>query len=293
MAYNYVIISPVRDEENYLEKCIETVLHQTIRPLRWVIVDDGSHDRTPQILGRYAHEYAWVTVLRIERAGERQLGVTEIQAFAAGYKLIKDLSFDYVVKLDCDLELPNDYFERLLARFDCDERLGIASGTYLESKDGDWITVTMPEYHAAGASKIIRAECFRQIGGFILHRGWDTVDEIRAQMAGWKSCHFTDITFRHLRAEGSAAGSLNTNRMHGQIYFLTGGSVFFLLLKVLHRCWYARPFLLSGLMMLIGFLRPSLSRTPRAVTKEEARFYRGMLNRRIVEQVHQKFSWTT
>jgi biofilm PGA synthesis N-glycosyltransferase PgaC len=292
VAHNYVIISPVRDEEKYLEKTIETVFRQTVRPLRWVVVDDGSRDRTPQILTRYTKEHPWITVLRIERSGTRQLGLTEIRAFSAGYKLIADMPFDYVVKLDCDLELPPDYFERLLSRFDRDEKLGIASGTYLEFVDEKWVDVTMPEYHAAGASKVVRAECFRQIGGFISHRGWDTVDEIRAQMAGWKSCHFTNITFRHLRSEGLAAGPLETNRMHGQIYYLTGGDVFFLILKVLHRCWHGRPFLLGGLMMLVGFLCPFLSGKPRAVTDEEAGFYRRMLNRRIVERLKRGPSWT-
>jgi biofilm PGA synthesis N-glycosyltransferase PgaC len=293
LAHNYVIISPVRDEEEYLERTIETVLHQTVRPSRWVIVDDGSRDQTPQILQRYGEEYPWITSLRIERSGERQLGLTEIQAFAAGYKLIEDTPFDYVVKLDCDLELPQDYFERMLSRFDSDGELGIASGTYLEAKDGKWMAVTMPEYHAAGASKILRAECFRQIGGFIPQRGWDTVDEIRAQMEGWKSCHFTDITFRHLRTEGSAAGPLETNRMHGQIYYLTGGNTFFLMLKVLHRCWHGRPFVLGGLMMLVGFFGPFLSGIPREVTDEEAGFYRHMLNRRVVERMNRILSWTT
>jgi biofilm PGA synthesis N-glycosyltransferase PgaC len=292
-AHNYVIISPIRDEEMFLERTMATVLRQTIRPMRWVIVDDGSRDRTPQILQNYAEQHDWITLLRIERDGERQLGITEIQAFAAGYKLIEDMPFDFVVKLDCDVELPLDYFERLLLRFDQDETLGIASGTYLEAEGDRWIAVPMPEYHAAGASKIARADCFRQIGGFIPHRGWDTIDEIRADMAGWKTCHFPDITFRHLRTEGSAAGPLETNRMHGQIYYLTGGNSLFLLLKVLHRCWHGRPFILGGFMMLVGFLQPLLSGAPRAVTDEEARSYRRILNRRLAERMSKIVGWAT
>jgi biofilm PGA synthesis N-glycosyltransferase PgaC len=292
-AYNYVIISPVRDEEIYLERTITTVLRQTIRPRRWVIVDDGSRDQTPQMLQRYAEGHDWITVLRIERSGERQLGISEIQAFAAGYKLIEDMPLDFVVKLDCDVELPLDYFERLLSRFDQDEALGIASGSYLETEGDTWIAVPMPEYHAAGASKVMRAECFRQIGGFVPHRGWDTIDEIRADMAGWKTCHFPDIAFRHLRTEGAAAGPLETNRMHGQIYYLTGGNSLFLLLKVLHRCWHGRPFILGGLMMLVGFLWPLLSGAPRAVTDEEARSYRRILNRRLAERMSKMFGWAT
>jgi poly-beta-1,6-N-acetyl-D-glucosamine synthase len=292
-AYNYVIVSPVKDEERFLERTINTVLRQTIRPVRWVIVDDGSCDKTPQILRRYAEEHDWIRALRIERPGERQLGITEIKAFAAGYKLIEDTAFDFVVKLDCDVELPFDYFERVLSRFDQDKRLGIASGLYLEAKGDSWVAVPMPEYHAAGASKIIRAEVFRQIGGFIPHRGWDTIDEIRADMSGWKTCHFPDISFRHLRTEGSVAGPLETNRMHGQIYYLTGGDPLFLLLKALHRSWYGRPFMLGGLMMLVGFLQSLVAREPRAVTDEEARVYRRILNRRLAERVSRILGWAT
>jgi glycosyltransferase involved in cell wall biosynthesis len=292
-SYNYVIISPVRDEERYLEGTINAVLQQTVKPLRWVIVDDGSRDRSPLILQRYAKEYPWITVLRIERSGHRQLGITEIKAFSAGYQVIENTPFDYIVKLDCDLELPQDYFERVLSRFESDEELGIASGIYLEEQDQKWTPITMPEYHAAGASKVIRAECFRRIGGFTHYRGWDTIDEIRAQMRGWKTCHFADIAFRHLRPEGSAAGSLDTNRMHGQIYYLTGGSSLFLLFKVIDRCWNGRPFILGGLMMLIGFFRPLISRTPRAVTDEEASFYSSMLNRRMAEKMIRLLTWAT
>jgi biofilm PGA synthesis N-glycosyltransferase PgaC len=284
-AYNYVIISPVKDEERCLERTIDSVLRQTVLPVRWVIVDDGSFDQTPQILQRYAEEHDWITVVRIDRSKERQLGITEIRAFAAGYKLIEDTRFDFIVKLDCDLELPSDYFERLLLRFDEEKKLGIASGAYLESKGNTWAVVTMPEYHAAGASKVIRAECFHQIGGFIPDRGWDTIDEIRANMFGWKTCHFPDITFRHLRTEGSLAGPFETNRMHGQIYYLTGGGALILLLKVVHRSCFGKPFILGGLMMLLGFLQPVLARNPRAVTDEEARVYRRILRRRFSERL--------
>ena len=291
--YNYIVISPVRDEERLLERTLSTVIGQTVRPARWIIVDDGSRDGPPQILRRYAEQHPWITILRIERSGERQLGITEIRAFAEGYKLIADDDFDFIVKLDCDVQLPPDYFERLLARFDEDASLGIASGVYLEAKGDSWAAVPMPEYHAAGASKVIRAECFREIGGFIAHRGWDTIDEIRAHMAGWKTCHFSDIAFSHLRTEGSAAGSLETNRMHGEIYYLTGGNGLFLLLKVLHRCWSGRPIILAGLTMLVGFLRPLLSGVPRAVTPEEARVYRQILNRRLAERMSRIVGWAT
>jgi hypothetical protein len=112
-------------------------------------------------------------------------------------------------------------------------------------------------------------------------------------MAGWKTCHFRELPFHHLKNEGAAAGFLQTSRMHGLIYYLTGGSGPFLMLKVFHRCIFGRPFALAGLMMLIGFLAPCLSGEPRIVTDQEARFYRRMLNHRITERFHRIFNRAT
>jgi poly-beta-1,6-N-acetyl-D-glucosamine synthase len=291
-SYKYVIVSPVKDEEAYLDRMINSVLRQTALPARWVIVDDGSCDDTPQILKKYSEQHDWIRPVRLERSEQRQLGITEIRAFAIGFSFLNDIEFDYIVKLDCDVELPFDYFARLLSRFQ-DPTLGIASGIYVEPNGDAWVPVSMPEYHAAGASKVVRSDCFREIGGFISDRGWDTIDEIRAHMAGWNTCHFPDIVFRHLRNEGSAAGPLETNRMHGHIYYLTGGNTLFLLLKVLHRCWFGRPFILGGLSMLVGFLWPLLSGVPRAVTEDEARLYRHMLNRRLAERMSRILSLAT
>lgn len=277
----YILVSPVKNEEKYVERTLDSVIAQTQKPARWIIVDDNSDDRTPAILAEYAKRMDWITVLRVHRKGERQLGSAEIRAFNAGYTTVCDIDFDFIVKLDCDLDLPPDYFEQLMARFHLDDRLGIASGVYLEEKQGRWSPVKMPAYHAAGASKMMRRSCFADIQGFILSRGWDTVDEIRAQMAGWKTCHFEDLKFLHLKREGSGVGALRTNMMHGQIYYLTGGGTFFFFFKFIDRLVRGRPLFLAPFAMLLGFLKPWILRKPRSVSQAEAAFYRRLLNGRI------------
>lgn len=280
---DYIIISPVKDEERYLETTIQAVANQTRRPLRWLIVDDGSTDRTPEIIREYVSKFDWIEMLRIDRNGTRNLGSAEIQAFAAGYRGIRDCGFDYVVKLDCDLDLGPRYFEMLLEEFRQDRSLGIASGIYLEQEPGGWKPVRMPWYHAAGAAKMVRRDCYEKIGGFILAPGWDTVDEIRARMAGWQTCHFPAIQFYHLKKEGSAMGPARMNLFHGRIYYLTGGGFTFFAAKAAARAFSTRPVLLSGFLMLAGYAGAWLARTPRSVSSEEARFYRKMLNGRFLD----------
>src|SRR5215471_7263336 len=215
----YILISPVRNEAKYLRRTLDAVIAQTCKPVQWIIVDDSSDDGTTAILDEYASRVDWITVLKTQRTGERQPGSPVIRAFNAGYALVRNTDFDFVVKLDCDLDLPPDYFQQLVTRFQSDSRLGIASGVYLETKQDRWAVVKMPPYHAAGASKMIRRSCFEEIQGFIASPGWDTVDEIKAQVAGWTTSHFEDLHFYHLKPEGSGIGKLRTNLMHGEIYY--------------------------------------------------------------------------
>lgn len=281
MIGNYILISPVRDEERYLETTLRAVINQTLRPYRWIIVDDNSTDKTATILADYARKVEWIQILRLEHKGKRQPGSPVIRAFQAGYQLVANEPFEYVVKFDCDLNLPKDYFRLLVAEFSNQPDLGIASGVYMEKENGQWVPVPMPSYHAAGACKMVRAACFREMNGFIASRGWDTIDEIRAQTNGWKTKHFDDIRFYHLKKEGSAIGNWATNAMHGEIYYRTGGAKLFFLLKVLHRTLTQKPRLLGGLALLWGYLRSWFTREELLVTTEEARFYSRQLNSRI------------
>jgi glycosyltransferase involved in cell wall biosynthesis len=281
----YLLITPVKNEERYVRRTLDSVIAQTLKPVQWIIVDDNSDDGTPAILAEYARRVDWIKIVKVERTGGRRLGSAEIAAFNFGLTLVQNAEFDFVVKLDSDLDLPQDYFEQLVSRFQSDSRLGIASGVYLEERQGQWLPVKMPAYHAAGASKMIRRSCFEDIHGFISSRGWDTIDEIRALMSGWRTAHFEELRFLHLKPEGSGAGNLSTNKLHGEIYYVTGGGTLFFLLKLLDRLIHGRPFPLAPLAMLYGFLKPWVQRKPRSVTPAEAKFYSRLLNARIRRQL--------
>jgi poly-beta-1,6-N-acetyl-D-glucosamine synthase len=285
----YVVISPVKDESQHVEKTIASVIAQSVKPCKWVLVDDGSTDETPEILRRYAQRYDWIQILTLDNKSSRQPGTPVIHAFSRGFERVQPESAEFVVKLDCDVELPGNYFDSLLQRFIEDPALGIASGVYLEKTQAGWQPIAMPDYHAAGACKMMRMECFRQIGGFVQAQGWDTVDEIKAQALGWKT----------QQKEGSGIGALATSRMHGRVYYTTGGGTLFFLLKVLHRMTADKPFLLNGLALLWGYVKAMLSRESKLVTKQEARSYGRRLNRRIWDSLaalwrapQQRRSWS-
>jgi glycosyltransferase involved in cell wall biosynthesis len=281
----YIIISPVKDEAAYVEETIRCVLSQTVRPAQWVIVDDGSRDNTRAILEKYRRNHDWIKVIRLQTNVKRQPGSSVIQAFNKGYESIKDEQIDFIVKLDCDLKFERDYFEKILSRFRDDAKLGIASGVYLEDRGKGFSAVKMPDYHAAGASKVVRTACFKAIGGFIAEKGWDTIDEIKAQLHGWKTGHFKEIIFYHLKNEGTGIGFVRTNRMHGEIYYLTGGSKLFFALKLAHRMVFGTPFLIGGIMMLIGYLSLSIKGTEVLISETEADVYRDLLKKRIMHKI--------
>ena len=279
---NYIVVTPVKDEERYIAKTLQSVSSQTVRPICWVLVDDGSTDRTPEIICDYVRAFDWISCIRVEREPGRQLGSAEVRAFEIGYRSVLHLNHDYVVKLDADLSLPPDYFEQMLVRFNSNSRLGIASGLYLEEHDGRWNSVSLPPYHAAGAAKMVRVPCYQAIGGFPLLPGWDTADEIKAWAHGWETKHFPEILFCHLKAEGLASGSLGTSYFHGKIYYVCGGNLFFFCAKLLHRLLTGKPFLLSGVMLLAGYVHSALVRCPKLVNAREEKYYRRLLNRRIL-----------
>jgi biofilm PGA synthesis N-glycosyltransferase PgaC len=279
--FRYAIISPMKDEEAYAAQTIESVLAQTVRPIRWVLVDDASRDRTHEITSGYANQNDWIIQERIERDPIRNPGPAVVVAFNAGLKHLDGVDYDFLVKLDMDLILPPDYFENLLARFEKDKKLGIASGVYLEFSDNQWSAIQMPAYHAAGASKVMRRQCFEGIGGYCTDVGWDTIDEIRARARGWNTRHFDDLQFKHLRPEGRGVGLLRNCRKLGVAHYLMGGGFIFLLFKIPYRMLTAKPRILGGLAMLWGYLSCIFSGRRPLVTEEEGMFYRDLLHSRL------------
>lgn len=272
---NYVVITPVRNEERYIENTIKSMIMQTSRPLRWVIVDDGSTDNTARIISKYL-KYNWITLVKRENRGYRKLGAGVVDAFYDGYDALneREQQADIIVKLDGDLSFGAEYFEKILDVFCEDKKLGIASGQpYVQYDDSTRIERTNPD-HARGPSKIYRAECFKEIGGLIRHLGWDTVDEISAQMKGWKTRCLSVVVYIHHRPTASSTGLwVNGKYREGYIAYYLGYHPIYLFFKCMRQV-FEKPRVVGALFVFLGWLMSLLQFKERYNDKEFRKFLR-------------------
>jgi poly-beta-1,6-N-acetyl-D-glucosamine synthase len=280
-----LLITPARDEAAYLEKTIRGVMAQTRTPDLWLIVDDGSTDGTPRILERFAAEAPFLRILQappqVSRPGEDRLTIAaEARAFNAALATVDLAGFTHVGKLDADVELPPDYMERLLERFAAEPQLGVAGGTLLERSGGSWRPTKVPAYHVRGALKLYSRECFEAIGGIEERLGWDTIDETYARMHGYTTRSLPDLAARHHRPVATRGGTLRGRARHGQCaYILRYGAWWVTLRSLKVAC--SRPFGLSGIAFLYGFLRSALRRDDRVEDEQYRRFVAQELRGRV------------
>jgi biofilm PGA synthesis N-glycosyltransferase PgaC len=271
----YAVISPVRNEQQYLPLTIESVVAQTVRPLCWVIVNDGSTDSTGSIADRAAEQHRWIKVLhRIDR-GFRQAGGGVMESFFEGYRLIEGETWQFLVKLDGDLSFESSYFRECFARFASDPKLGIGGGTVCNTVNGAWCVESKvdPAFHVRGATKIYRRECWQEIGGLIRAPGWDTLDEIKANMLGWGTRTFPDIRLIHHRPAGQAYGKWSNWIKNGRANYMVGYHPVFMFLKCVRRM-FERPYLIAACGLWVGFVGGYLRRVPQADEKQAIAYFR-------------------
>lgn len=274
----YLLISPCRDEAALMRRTLDSVARQSVLPTRWIVVDDGSTDETPAILAEYAARLPWLTVLRLPDRGRRNVGPGVIEAFDAGYRSVDVGQFDFVCKLDLDLELPPRYFETLMQQMEAEPRLGTASGKpYVPSADGTLRREPGGDEISVGMTKFYRVECFRQIGGFVRAVMWDGIDCHRCRMLGWiaRSSDEPELRFLHLRPMGSSQHGLWTGRWrHGAGQWFMGSSLPYMTASALYRATQP-PLLWGGFAMWLGYVASALSGKPRYEDLE----FRGFLRR--------------
>lgn len=261
----YVLISPCRNEAAYMRQTLDTVVAQSVRPAKWVIVNDGSTDATSEILSEYAAKHDWIEVVtRLDR-GHRSVGPGVVDAFYSGYAAINPDEYDFLCKLDLDLRLPPRYFEILMERMVGNPAIGTCSGkSYLEV-EGELTFERHGDENSLGMTKFYRVTCFKEIGGFVREVGWDGIDGHQCRMHGWIACSWDehDLRFVHLRTMGASHRGILTGRYrqgYGQYYM--GTSLAYLTASAIGKM-NQKPYVIGQLAVLWGWVFSALKGMPR------------------------------
>ena len=281
---SYVLITPVRNEEAFLENTIRSVISQTVLPFRWIIVDDGSTDRTEEIAGKHCSRFDWMELIRMPDRDDRHFA-GKVHAFRAGYRLIENLEFDIIGNLDADLSFEPDYFEFLLAKFSENPELGVAGTPFVEDSSYSYDYRYTNIEHVSGACQLFRRECFESIGGYtpIKEGGIDWVAVTTARMRGWKTRTFTDKYLFHHRKMGTGkAGPLAARYSLGQQDYFLGNHPLWQIFRMFYQMKY-KPYFIGGLSLFAGYAAAGLKRRKRPVSQELVAFIRREQIERLVK----------
>ena len=271
----YVLISPARNEAGFIGKTIESVVSQTHLPERWVIVDDGSVDRTAEIVKGYIARFAWIELVQREKQMDRSFA-GKVHAFNAGYARVKDLEYEVLGNLDADVSFEPGYLEFLMRKFEEDPNLGVAGTPFLEEGYDSARDSFEGVNHVAGGCQLFRRKCFEEVGGYVPNRegGIDWIAVTTARMKGWKTQSFLEQRFHHYRPMGTAERSqFAASFSYGEKDYYLGGSPIWEAFRVAYRMT-KKPFFIEGFALLSGYCWAAVRRMKRPVSPQLMRFHR-------------------
>lgn len=277
----YVLITPARNEAALIERTIKCVIDQIARPLRWVIVSDGSTDGTDDIVRKYSAQYPWIELLRTPERQERHFA-GKVLAFNAGYELVRGLNYQAIGSLDADISFDNGYFAFLLEKLAWDDRLGLVGTPFTDSSVSYNYRFVSIE-HVSGACQLFRRECFEEIGGYVPVKGGgiDRIANIASRMKGWKTRTFTEKTYLHHREIGRAEdGRLGASLKDGAKDYAVGAHPVWMFFRVLYQM-SKRPFVIGALALGWGYIKMYCQRAERPVSTELVKFTRQEQMRRL------------
>ena len=269
----YVLITPARNEAQFIDLTIKSVIAQTVLPLQWVIVSDGSTDGTDEIVNKYAAEHRWIELVRTPERQERHFA-GKVHAFNAGYAKVKNLDYDLIGSMDADISFDPHYFSFLLGKLAEDPALGLVGTPFKDKTIYDYRFVSIE--HVSGACQLFRRECFEQIGGYVPVKsgGIDHIAVITARMKGWKTRTFTEKVCLHHRNIGSAErGALNAKFRDGTLDYALGGHPVWELFRTAYQMT-REPYVIGGLALLAGYVTASMRRLERPISDELVAFRR-------------------
>jgi poly-beta-1,6-N-acetyl-D-glucosamine synthase len=265
MSLSYAVVTPARNEAANLPALAACLAEQTLPPARWIIVDNGSTDDTARVAGSLP---AVVITADGERVPTR--GGPVARAFTAGVQALADPP-DVVVKVDADITVAGDYFERLVAEFAADAELGIASGTCYELEDGEWRPQHVTGNRVRGASRAYRWACLQDVLPLEDRPGWDGIDELRAAARGWRTASFAHLPFHHHRAVGLRDASRRSRLFQtGRSNYYSGYRPSYLVARSLYKA-RREP---VAVAMIAGYAAAAIRREPRADAAMRAKIRR-------------------
>ncbi|HWY53290.1 MAG TPA: glycosyltransferase family 2 protein [Terriglobales bacterium] len=271
----YVLVTPAKNEADFIELTIKSVVAQTVPPLKWVIVSDGSTDATDDIVNRYAAQYPWIELLRMPERRERHFA-GKVHAFTAGYARMNGLKYEVIGSLDGDISFDENYFSFLLQKLVDDPALGLVGTPFKESSNQTYDYRFVSIEHVSGACQLFRRECFEEIGGYVPVKGGciDHIAVITARMKGWKTRTFTEKVCLHHREMGTAQQSLLTARFkNGAKDYAVGNHPIWELFRTIHQM-SKRPVFFGGVALISGYVWSVIRRAERPVSHELVQFYR-------------------
>jgi poly-beta-1,6-N-acetyl-D-glucosamine synthase len=256
----YVIISPVRNEDEFLEITINAVIKQTVQPSEYIIVDDGSTDRSPEIIAKYTQQYSWIKSITRPK-GEHRPGGGVVEAFYTGFDIMETKDWNYVIKMDGDVKFAPDYFEFQMKKFEENPRLGMTSGKTYQPKGDDLILDKMPDDHTRGPAKMYKRECWDAIGGLPKVLGWDTLDELKAQVLGWETRSYKELVLIHYKPIGFKQKKIVKRELKaGERQHYLAYHPLFVASRAVYRC-FQKPYIIAGILNFIGFVYAEIARS--------------------------------
>jgi poly-beta-1,6-N-acetyl-D-glucosamine synthase len=277
----YVLITPARNEAEFIGLTLKSVAAQTVRPLKWVIVSDGSTDGMDDMVRKYVADYPWIELVRMPERRERHFA-GKVHAFNAGYAKVTGLQYDVIGNLDADVSFDQEYFEFLLGKFAENPRLGVAGTPFREGAFQYDYRFTSIE-HVSGQCQLFRRECFEEIGGFVPRKigGVDLVAVITARMKGWQTRTFPEKPYNHHRKMSTATQTgLAVNFRLGRADYVLGSHPIWEFCKCIYQTT-RHPFLLGGSFRLAGFAWSMASQIEKQVPADLIQFRRKEEMRRL------------
>jgi biofilm PGA synthesis N-glycosyltransferase PgaC len=281
----YVIITPAHNEQAFIDKTIQSMIEQTVLPMRWVVVNDASTDRTADIVTHYASLHNFIRLVNVDRTAGRNFG-NKVAAFNRGLAELKDLNYAYIGNIDADISFHPDYFENVLRALESDITLGIAGGMVASCISRKFVSQEVALDSVAGAVQLFRRTCFEQIGGYtpMMFGGIDSAAEITARMMNWRVRTFPKLrVLEHRRTGTATTGPLLARFKEGRRFHSLGYGIIFFCVRCAYRATEP-PRLLGSAVALLGFLERWIKRAPLALAPDVVRYLRAEQREKLLRR---------